>query len=123
MEAKHTPGPWKARAMGGHSIVLAQAQPAQNRRNPVAYGYDPKNGYSIALPFTYEERDGKQITRGDFVEFSHDDARLIAAAPDMLAALKDLLAVDEADVIDSKRIETAQAGARAAIRKAEGTDK
>lgn len=80
---QHTPGPWMARAMGGHSVVLAQAPPAQNRRVPVAYGYKPENGYSIALPFTYEERDGSTQTRGDFVEFSHADAKLIAAAPDL----------------------------------------
>lgn len=88
-----TAAPWQSRGMGGHSTLLAKTPPAHNRRVPIAYGHKPENGYSIGLPFSYEEPGMPgQITRGDFVEFSHRDAELIAtlinAAPEIVSALR-----------------------------------
>lgn len=87
----HTPGPWRAIAQGGSSTVVAPTMPGRNdRRSEVTYGYKEGGDYCIAYPFMYQVEPGKsdEQARMDFVCFSHADARLIAAAPDMLAALK-----------------------------------
>ena len=62
MEAKHTPGPWKING----SLITSQAAMALT----VASAYPPKVGNA---PRDMDERDA--------------NARLIAAAPDMRAAL------------------------------------
>lgn len=78
---KHTPGPWKAVPCGGTSAVVAPTgMPSQ-----LMYGY---HGYAIGQPSmiggSIYEAERPDIA----AHFRHADACLIAAAPDMLAALK-----------------------------------
>jgi len=68
-------------------MVVAVTSPAHNQPK-TAIGYNEANGYSIGLPF-WDDSSGKREVRLDFVEFSHADARLIAAAPDLLKALEE----------------------------------
>lgn len=84
--SKHTEGPWKAIACGGHSVVITPTKPERNDNQIPAYGYRVELGYSVAYPFT----DDHGLVRWDFVCFSHADAKLIAAAPDLLAVLDEL---------------------------------
>lgn len=88
-EIKHTPGPWKAVPQGGHSTVLASAQPSRNDNRIPAFGYVEEGRHCIGYPFIEDE--GR--VRWDFVCFSHEDARLIAAAPELLVALEQAQAV------------------------------
>ncbi|NTG61827.1 hypothetical protein G6L45_16225 [Agrobacterium rhizogenes] len=114
-DSKHTPGPWKAIAMGGSSTIVSTILPPRNdTRSKVGYGY--RDGeYCIGYPFL----DDEDRVRMDFVCFSHDDARLIAAAPELLEALKAVIEWDhqfnELDADQSLRPKLL-----AAIAKAEG---
>lgn len=90
---KHTPGPWKADDMVGKTIpIYATATTARGR---------------VAT-----------VTKGD-VRSSHD-ARLIAAAPDLLAACEAALAYVEDDSRSPRRRQAMRQGLRAAIAKAKG---
>jgi len=69
MTSKHTPGPWEAFANGNTRIGAVT-----HIHGPQHY----RSGYCVAFVQNHGDR--------------HDaDARLIAAAPEMLAALKDAL--------------------------------
>lgn len=109
---KHTPGPWAAVACGGYSVVLTRTEPQRNDNRIPSYGYGANGGHSIGYPFV--EDDGR--VRFDFVCFSHDDARLIAAAPDLLAALREVTIQHDGHYSTA----AAWAAARSAIAKAEG---
>ncbi len=97
---KHTPGPWKTMAM------------IMSNQHPGPEAHKCPDFWAIVS-------DDKIITElkpCEWRPFPEDDARLIAAAPDMYAALKRLVADDESvsaitglDII-------------AAIEKAEGKD-
>ena len=80
---RHTPGPWRITYLGGCSTVLTAARPQHLDRRIPAYAHDESRGWSVGYPFL----DDKAQVRWDFVCYSHADARLIAAAPDLLAAL------------------------------------
>jgi beta-lactamase superfamily II metal-dependent hydrolase len=86
MSGAYTDGPWKAIAQGGSSTVVAHSKPKRNDSRIPAFGYDEDRGHCLAYPFLND--DGS--ARLDFVCFSHDDARLIAAAPELVEALREL---------------------------------
>lgn len=95
-EQKHTPGPWVARLVGGH-------------------GFAGQTGYAIDY-----NSDQEQVV--DFV-YEQADAHLIAAAPDLLAALKyavDALAHCAADKGYQSMQTKAVRQANAALEKAGG---
>jgi hypothetical protein len=96
---KHTPGPWQ----------LARFNPerATVEVETVARGDElPDQGYFIALVGSYAAEPGP-------------DARLIAAAPDLLAACEELLATHTPGACGS-RTWNAREAASAATRKAKG---
>ncbi len=117
---KHTPGPWEAIALGGASTVIMPAKPAYFDPHRVPYAYDEDRGFCVGEPFI--EDDGR--TRLDFVCFSHEDARLIAAAPELYGALKFILAFYEEGqtYLDTEAWKCAEASGRAALLKARGHD-
>lgn len=86
MDSKHTPGPWKVAGPIGAAIWITD----ESSNNQIAAVY------------------GKSQTAG-----ADANARLIAAAPELLEALKEV-------VVISDREHTAWIKARAAIAKAEG---
>ena len=91
MSNGHTPGPWIARKTGGQ-------------------GWPGQRGWAIDF-----NEDQEQVV--DFV-YEEADARLIAAAPDLLEALEELLQLIEIERPDW--LHTEQHRARAAIAKARG---
>ena len=97
MVAEHTPGPWTT-SRGDLGLLRLNARPSER---------------------------GRTLHLATFAEASDDDARLIAAAPDLLAALEELQAwVDKAsDLGVPLHLESPVcADARAAIAKAKGDD-
>lgn len=119
MSAQHTRGHWRAVPQGGYSTVLCATRPGRNDTRIPAYGYREGGEHSLGYPFI--EDDGR--VRWDFVCFSHEDARLIAAAPELVEALADLLKASAPQ--NSMRpgfvyLADAQEAARAAIAKACG---
>ena len=101
MSAKHTPGPWVART-APTSAGLCHIISAADWRGAFIYGDGIRPGVDDALPKAQELA---------------ANARLIAAAPDLLAALRYMVEVCPA--IDQVG-EEAHDQARAAIAKAEG---
>jgi hypothetical protein len=99
----HTPGPWKhGKGVDGHYRIY--------RRKSVICQF----GEGI-------DEDWRECKN------SKANARLIASAPDLLAALKELVdaeyaSSDKFGAAEIDRIESAMKKARAAIAKAEGTD-
>jgi len=79
---------WTAVAMGGASTVLTSVKPPRNDTRIPAYGHDDAKGHCIAYPFI----DDDDKVRMDCVCFSHKHARLIAAAPYLLAFAQEFLA-------------------------------
>lgn len=78
-----TQGPWRAVPLGGSSTVLTEMRPRRNDTRIPAYAYGDE--HCLAYPFIEEDL----RARWDFVCFSHDDARLIAAMRHALPALLD----------------------------------
>ena len=93
MHANHTPGPW---TLGDENDPLV---------------FSPVAGAYVAQVLAYE---GGSL-RSNYAA----DAALIAAAPELLAALREIEALDDS-VIGLNRIEYARTIARAAIAKATG---
>lgn len=84
----HTPGPWRAVGMGGDSLVLSET----HKWNQEYFG----RGYPIAIPRHYTDQDDRSHT--DLAAgFMHDDARLIAASPELLAVAYKVLSSADGD--------------------------
>jgi len=94
MAAQHTPGPWRLeRTTGGHPAVIGSAP------------LHPRGGLVAEL-----------------VAVGQSDARLIAAAPDLLAALREVAEATSGTSADAlgQLVDLMRDTARAAIAKAEG---
>jgi hypothetical protein len=97
--------------------------PRNDRRAECSYGYRDES-FCIGYPFI----DDDQRTRMDFVCFAHDDARLIAAAPDHHANAVEFdrlclvieSAVRNADPSNIKAVVALIKANRAALSKANG---
>lgn len=106
MSTQHTPGPWIVRY---REAGLKKPKLSVEHSNPHGTGVI---GLTLALlPLTVSH-----------AAESRANARIIAAAPDLLLALKELLEYDERDAgcIPTEAHLEAQDAARAAIAKAEG---
>ena len=104
---QHTPGPWKVDTGNdgdGIRVYQQRCRPELHGAQPLIAALDPGRDW-IAVPVT---------------ELAHN-ARLIAAAPDLLAALQDLIRLfpDEGSAI-ARGCTADLRAARAAIRKAKG---
>ena len=108
---QHTPGPWRI----DHCTIMG------DNGDPVAIIADPggpAGGNRIDWPWVYSEPPPTSFA------VAEDNARLIAAAPDLLAALKGLLDIETrfahwepADA--TVQVSTAQGKAQAVVAKAE----
>jgi hypothetical protein len=107
--ARHTPGPWGARfsEMGGYDCMTH------------AWHIGPQAGLvPISVCVVDLSTYGQRLCNYDFKsEQAKADAHLIAAAPDLLAALIELLDWSQSEYQSNKQID---ARAAAAIAKAEG---
>ena len=103
MDAKYTPGPWN---IGSSDLPVS-------RMSIHCKGHKDSCHSTVAL----------MVSRG-VIGISHDEefanARLIAAAPDLLEALKDCVAVMDRELAGLKAIQPELSSARAAIAKATG---
>ena len=103
MNAKHTPGPWN---IGSSDLPVS-------RMSIHCKGHKESCHSTVALMVS-------RMTIG----ISHDEefanARLIAAAPDLLKALEDCVAVMDRELAGLKVIQPELSAARAAIAKATG---
>ena len=110
-----TPGPWAR-----HSSFPELIVPAAHTRRPVGFSINEEENQRFALQIARLHRD----------ETNEADARLIAAAPTMRAALKDVLDVDgwedpyhETGITKEERHAEMLAQVHAAIALATGTDR
>lgn len=97
-QPEHTPGPWGWDSRNGNHYLISCAP-------------NPPQVIVLGWPA------GLQITDDSY---GRADAALIAAAPDLLAALKEICAAD--DIKSLAGIVTALSSAKAAIAKAEGVE-
>lgn len=118
----HTPGPWRWLRRGQDGVHLGT----------------PDRGLLIVMDFTRKGMTGAQprfavwkgeergrfggvMRTADEIDLeAHPDARLVAAAPDLLRALKDLLQMVSVDELIPESVSYMKE-ARAAVAKAEGT--
>jgi hypothetical protein len=110
MNEKHTPGPWRT----GEPFAAFDG-------GTVRFHISQADG----APYTPDYSDVAQLvaetTPGEKLEIQRANAHLIAAAPDMFAALCDVVAVMERDLAGLAVISPELAAARAAIAKATGS--
>jgi hypothetical protein len=146
--ADHTPGPWKAertQGWGGDICIIAGdgKKPIFKAVKPDAYYTDYMPGRSpgsVILSDDIAERNGRYVAtkeiKAELDKIEEANARLIAAAPELLEALKWMVANDETNEGDEPLPERGGLSwneinaywvdglnkARAAIAKAEGGD-
>lgn len=86
-EAKHTPGPWEHWAQGGNFSVTGPAAAAAM----VATRAMRESGYGHFVECASSFRESPAIALGDTKERAEANARLIAAAPELLAILSAII--------------------------------
>lgn len=118
---KHTPGPWRWTRRGGGEVSLA----TPDRGLLIVMDF-ARRGMTGAQPrfavWEGEERErlGGLMRKAEALDLeAHPDARLIASAPDLLEALKDLLQAVATDQLIPESVSYMRQ-ARAAVAKAEG---
>jgi hypothetical protein len=99
MTAQHTPGPWSQIPQSTGGPIIAHKYETGNQLNPI--------GLRLV---------GLTMARKDSLKEDEANARLMAAAPDLLSALR--MVLDDPSSLDG-RPRTYEA-VRAAIKKAEG---
>lgn len=104
--SKHTPGPW----MLPHFA---------NPESKCDCGYVLNEDYMGCIAEVKYSVDGDQADNPPWPE-AQANARLIAAAPDLLEALQELIAMDEAQVFVKDPWDASFAKAKAAVAKARG---
>lgn len=142
MGTGHTPGPW-AWMGNGYAGQMYLATTHSGRRYVMGFrrwgpqGAQPEfqsDGRLVPAKdlIQFEVGDGTavgmeaakadpSVYRFDIDGIDHPDARLIAAAPELLEALEHLLKVRERDGVKPQSRDAAEAKARAAIAKATGS--
>ncbi len=85
--SKHTPGPWDAWIRKSKFGITGPAA-ADCMNAIIAFKDDPYCVGGSAIQIASESREAPAIAFGDNKETAEANARLIAAAPDMLEALK-----------------------------------
>lgn len=80
MSAKHTPGPWRLVEMGSYSVTCDA-----DAYDMVGVGLN--DGYPLAIT----------VSRNPIMGRAESNAHLIAAAPDLLAALRQMVVNSEND--------------------------
>lgn len=113
-EVKHTPGPWEiGTSTRGYEVCTIHGV----ERQPTEDGL----GQSWVYVFPPRIIDGEWHWPDEAEQLAN--ARLIAAAPELLEALREWLDADDAwdcDPADDARLDRAREAARAVIAKAEG---
>ena len=115
MNAKHTPGPWMAvnsSSNGWEIRGLLGSDPV--RRNMVEFTY------ASDKPVLLFVEPWHQFPNAEWSAMQGANANLIAAAPDLLKALEDCVAVMDRELAGLKAIQPELSSARAAIAKATG---
>lgn len=119
-ESKHTPGPWEWQQMGDWKLV------GQHGMRPIVLdvtGVRKSSGPPPAGVFRVRDAAFDRMIAFDP---NHPDARLLKAAPDLFAALKELLdspasfSDERIDYEERQVLKGAWKAAHAAIAKAEG---
>ena len=137
MDAKHTPGPWRWEFNAEHKRLHLVGGRPQYDLSIMDFDRWGMGGAVATLRDTSE--DGMNIMhrlcdRPDWIapfpgrahhaswcsDVTHPDMRLMAAAPDLLEALKDCVAVMDRELAGLKVIQPELSAARAAIAKATG---
>ena len=123
MSAKHTPGPWYIHPMTNLSNELTECDTFNARRVYIGSGDDHK---IVAETVAYMPKEGFNPghPRPDSVEECEANARLIAAAPDLLANLEQMERI-AADYLSGRLLQfpaSVLPQARAAIAKATGEE-
>ena len=108
---KHTPGPW---AVGKVKNKKQKAYIDAELHNPVddPLGCASWNGLAVAYGSTFDTEKGREVMLAN--------ARLIAAAPDLLAAVKGYMAWADPEICHDDELNAILESFRAAIAKATG---
>lgn len=123
----HTPRPWTAVNRGGAGWQIDGVLPAGFKFDSTARGADGTQEFmlwTLRQSITIQIADERwvQFETGPWKEMQEANAKLIAAAPDLLGALKFILAFYEPGQrhLDTEAWKVAEASARAAVAAAEG---